>query len=191
MQSLVTRIKNGDQAAFRELYELFAMPMYNVCLRITNHEEDANDVLQDVFVKVFQNIDKLEEAQTLPAWIKRISVNTALQAIKKKKYVNFNEAIDSIDVENLSDLNQEIDEQDHQERIKAVQDAVSALPDKYRIVFTLHVMEEYSLEDIAKMLGIVASTTRSQYLRARIKLSELLKKNKSHVRSFEGVYTTA
>ena len=194
MQQLVDRILQGEQAACKELYHLFAVPMYNICLRITNDANEANDVLQEVFVKVFQNLKNVDQVQLLPAWIKRITVNTALQNIQRSKKMKLDESIDPV---NLSDIefgegNSVSDiEDEHELLIANIQEAITQLPDRYRIVFTLHVIEDYSHEEIAKMLGIVSSTSRRQYLRAKVKLVEILKKNKSHVRPIEKVYTTA
>jgi RNA polymerase sigma-70 factor (ECF subfamily) len=166
--------------------------MYNVCLRITNNADEANDVLQDVFVKIFQNIKSLENAQLLPAWIKKITVNTALQTIQKNKKLQIDENIDPISISEIEIQNEEsiLDlETEHELLISKIQEAIKMLPERYRIVFTLDVLEEYSHEEISKMLGIVSSTSRSQYLRAKIKLIEILKKNKSHVRPIESVYS--
>lgn len=71
MQTLVDRIKQADQKAYRELYDMFNIPMYNICLRMMNQPEDALDVLQETFIKVFQNIQQLNNGQLLPAWIKK------------------------------------------------------------------------------------------------------------------------
>jgi RNA polymerase sigma factor (sigma-70 family) len=192
MDQLVDRIKSGDQRAYRELYQKFSIPMYNVCLRITNNAAEANDVLQDVFVKIFQNIKSLENAQLLPAWIKKITVNTALQSIQKNKKLQIDESIDPGNLTEIEILTEDSifeSEIEHELLISNIQDAIKMLPDRYRIVFTLHVIEDYSHEEISKMLGIVSSTSRSQYLRAKVKLIEILKKNKSHVRPIESVYS--
>ena len=192
MDQLVDRIKSGDQRAYRELYQKFSIPMYNVCLRITNNAAEANDVLQDVFVKIFQNIKSLENAQLLPAWIKKITVNTALQSIQKNKKLQIDESIDPGNLTEIEILTEDSifeSEIEHELLISNIQDAIKMLPDRYRIVFTLHVIEDYSHEEISKMLGIVSSTSRGQYLRAKVKLIEILKKNKSHVRPIESVYS--
>ena len=173
MDQLVDRIKSGDQRAYRELYQKFSIPMYNVCLRITNNAAEANDVLQDVFVKIFQNIKSLENAQLLPAWIKKITVNTALQSIQKNKKLQIDESIDPGNLTEIEILTEDSifeSEIEHELLISNIQDAIKMLPDRYRIVFTLHVIEDYSHEEISKMLGIVSSTSRSQYLRAKVKL---------------------
>ncbi len=191
MEQLVERVKQKDQRAFRELYDRFAKPMFNVCLRILNQEEDANDALQESFVKVFQNISQLQKAELFPAWIKRICVNTSIQALKNKKKMKLDEWDESPAMIHLQDEQALIHEAEFEQNIQSIQEAITKLPDRYRLVFTLHVIEDYSHEEIAKLLGIVSGTSRSQYLRAKQKLIELIKKNKSHVRPIEKIYSAS
>lgn len=191
MEHLVERVKQKDQRAFKELYDLFAKPMYNICFRILNHEDDANDVLQESFVKVFQNIHQLQKAELFPAWMKRICVNTAIQAVKNNKKMVLEELEDKPGMVNLQDERDILEETEFEQNIHAIHEAIKKLPDRYRIVFSLHVIEDYSHEEIAKMLGIVSGTSRSQYLRAKQKLIELIKKNKSNVRSFEKLHSAS
>lgn len=191
MEHLVERVKQKDQRAFKELYDLFAKPMYNICFRILNHEDDANDVLQESFVKVFQNIHQLQKAELFPAWMKRICVNTAIQAVKNNKKMVLEEWEDKPGMVNLQDERDILEETEFEQNIHAIHEAIKKLPDRYRIVFSLHVIEDYSHEEIAKMLGIVSGTSRSQYLRAKQKLIELIKKNKSNVRSFEKLHSAS
>ena len=191
MEHLVERVKQKDQRAFKELYDLFAKPMYNICFRILNHEDDANDVLQESFVKVFQNIHQLQKAELFPAWMKRICVNTAIQAVKNNKKMVLEEWEDKPGMVNLQDERDILEETEFEQNIHAIHEAIKKLPDRYRIVFSLHVIEDYSHEEIEKMLGIVSGTSRSQYLRAKQKLIELIKKNKSNVRSFEKVHSAS
>lgn len=191
MEHLVERVKQKDQRAFKELYDLFAKPMYNICFRILNHEDDANDVLQESFVKVFQNIHQLQKAELFPAWMKRICVNTAIQAVKNNKKMVLEEWEDKPGMVNLQDERDILEETEFEQNIHAIHEAIKKLPDPSRIVFSLHVIEDYSHEEIAKMLGIVSGTSRSQYLRAKQKLIELIKKNKSNVRSFEKVHSAS
>jgi len=92
---------------------------------------------------------------------------------------------------NLKDKQELVEEAAFEQNINEIHEAIKKLPDRYRIVFSLHVLEDYSHEEIAKMLGIVSGTSRSQYLRAKQKLIELIKKNKNNVRSFEKVYSAS
>jgi RNA polymerase sigma-70 factor (ECF subfamily) len=186
---LVDRVKQRDHKAYKELYDLYAKPMYNLCFRFLNHHDDANDVLQESFIKIFENIGQLNNKELLSAWIKRICTNTAIQALKQNKKLKFDELDDQPTMINLHDEDEIIHEEEYQQNLDLVYDAIQKLPDRYRVVFTMHVMEEYSHEEISKMLGIVSGTSRSQYLRAKQKLIEIIKKNKHHGRQIEKIYS--
>ncbi|HEX5624597.1 MAG TPA: RNA polymerase sigma factor [Saprospiraceae bacterium] len=187
MEQLVTRVRNGDHKAFRELYELFSKPMYNLCLRMTGNADDAHDVLQDSFVKVFEHIGQLKQPATLPAWIKRICTNTAILALNQRKKLQFEELDGQTGLFNRHEEEGWIRKLELEQDLAAINEAIRQLPDRYRVVFTMHVLEDYTHEEIAGMLGIVAGTSRSQYLRAKQKLMDILKKNKNHVRPVETI----
>lgn len=189
MEHLVDRVKQKDQKAYKELYDLYAKPMYNLCFRFLNHHDDAHDVLQESFIKVFQNINQLNNKDVLSAWIKRICTNTAIQALKNKKKLKFDELDDHPSMINLQNEEEIIYEEEFEQNIHSIHQAIQMLPDRYRVVFTMHVLEDYSHEEISKMLGIVSGTSRSQYLRAKQRLIELIKKNKHHVRQVEKIHS--
>ncbi|MBK8451249.1 MAG: RNA polymerase sigma factor [Saprospiraceae bacterium] len=189
MEHLVDRVKRKDHAAFKTLYDMYSKPMYNLCFRILNQEDDAHDILQESFIKIFENIDQLKNKELLSAWIKRICVNTAIQAVKNRKKIQFEELDENPGMINLQEEKEVIHELEFENNIQAIHKAIAMLPDRYRIVFTLHVFEEYSHEEISKTLGIVSGTSRSQYLRAKQKLIEILKKNTNNVRPVEKIYS--
>jgi RNA polymerase sigma factor (sigma-70 family) len=186
MISLVEGIRYKDQKSYRKLYDLFSKPMYNVCFRVINNEADAEDVLQEVFIKVFQGIEKLKNPDLLPAWIKRIAINTSIEFIKRRDKIRFGELEDKISdtyfIEE-DDINEA--ELNHEDIIWAI----SQLAPKYRIVFNMHVVDDCSHEEIAEILGIASSTSRSQYLRARRKVLEIIQqKNVKNVGSIKKIY---
>jgi len=191
MESLVERVKRADQRACRELYDQFSKPMYNLCLRMMNHEHDALDVLQEAFVKIFQNIGQLDQEGLLPAWIKRICVNTCLQSIEKKKKLRFEDIENTPVLINMNDEENLVNEEEFENNLNKIMSSLSLLPEKYRIVFTMYAIEDFSHEEISQMLGIANATSRSQYLRAKQKLVEILKKNENYERSTQRIYTTA
>jgi RNA polymerase sigma-70 factor (ECF subfamily) len=189
MLHLVERIKQKEPKAYKELYDQYARPMYNLCFRLLNQSDEAEDVLQDSFIKIFDNIHQLQNKDLLSAWIKRICTNTAIQAIRKKQKIKFEELDEQPSMINLQDEEELIHEDEFEQTIANIHHAIKLLPDRYRIVFTMHAIEDYSHEEIAKMLGIVSGTSRSQYLRAKQKLIDIIKKNKFHVRQVEKIYT--
>lgn len=109
----------------------------------------------------------------------------------KKQKLQFDDLNDESVLYSLNSEDGVIDEFEHESNMAEIMNAIELLPERYRIVFTLYAIEDYSHEEIAQMLGIVASTSRSQYLRGKQKLLEIIKKNKQHVRSIKTIYTTA
>ncbi|GEP96819.1 DNA-directed RNA polymerase sigma-70 factor [Chitinophaga cymbidii] len=143
--------------------------MYNICLRMTGHSSDAEDVLQEAFVQVFKNLEKLESDSSLTAWIKRIVVNHCLSYLRKKK-VSWEEV-----GEMEAAVETEVDEEAHALTVSMVKEAIRELPDGYRTVLNLYIFEEYSHREIAALLGITESTVKTQFMRAKEKVRQLVK----------------
>ncbi|MBK9108686.1 MAG: RNA polymerase sigma factor [Saprospiraceae bacterium] len=189
MQEWVKQLQNKDPEAYRKLYDRFARPMYSVCLRLTGHADDAHDVLQESFIRIFEKIGQLRQAELLPAWVKRVCVNTSLQYMKERKNLRFEGLEGKPGMFNVQEESDVLNHADQEQLLDQIHDCIRLLPDRYRVVFTLHVLEEYSHEDIAKELGIVAGTSRSQYLRAKQKLIELIQKKQNYGGPSERLYT--
>ena len=168
-QQIVVRCRKGDVRAYRELYEAYAKAMYNICLRMTGQPADAEDVLQEAFVQVFKNLERLETDSSLTAWIKRIVVNQCLSYLRKKKV--YFEEVGETEVEEEDG----VDESAYAMTVPAVKEAIGQLPDGYRTVISLYLFEEYSHREIASMLGISESTVKTQYMRAKEKVRQLVK----------------
>jgi RNA polymerase sigma factor (sigma-70 family) len=169
--SLIALCLKGDRQAQYSLYKRYCDAMYNVCYRMLGSEVEAEDVLQDAFIDIFRRLDSFREESSLGAWIKRIVINHCLNVFKKRrlKFEEMNERI--------PDLPQEDDEDDDQAQyeVKRVKDAIMKLPDGYRQVLTLYLIEGYDHGEIADILGIQETGSKSQYSRARAKLREMLK----------------
>ncbi|MDR1883451.1 MAG: sigma-70 family RNA polymerase sigma factor [Prevotella sp.] len=168
-QLLTAGCKRGESWARKQLYERYAPIMMGVCMRYTNDRETARDILQDGFIKVFTKINTYSETGSLGGWMRRVFVTTALEYLRRsdalKLSVNidyYNEAMENIEVSAL-------------DRISAdeLMACVAALPDGYRTVFNLFAIEGYTHSEIANMLNIKESTSRSQFIRAR----KVLQKN--------------
>jgi RNA polymerase sigma factor (sigma-70 family) len=173
---LVSRCRNGDQKAFQELYRLYSRAMYNVSLRILNDKAEAEDVLQESFVAAFRHIQSFDEKGTFGSWLKRIVINKSIDAFKKKQQ-NF-VSLDNIDLQEEDAEETSVPDFD----AAALNAAIELLPDGYRIILSLFLFEDYSHKMIAEKLGITESTSKSQYLRARKKLSAYLKQQMYHGR---------
>jgi len=166
---VVDRCKKGDVRAFRELYDAYAAAMYNICLRMTNNVSDAEDTLQEAFIQVHKSIHKLEKESSISAWIKRIVVNHCLNTLRKKKV--YFEDVDEVEVT----AEEGVDEAQFTWTVAAVKSAIHGLPQGYRTVLNLYLFEEYSHREIAEMLGITESTVKTQYMRAKEKVRQIVK----------------
>lgn len=167
--NLVVRCRRGDVRAFRELYDAYSGAMYNICLRMTGNVSDAEDTLQESFLQIYKNIGQLERAASVSAWIKRIVVNHCLNYLRKKKI--YFEEVDQIEVEE----EQGLDEVGFTWTVEAIKSAIHTLPHGYRTVLNLYIFEEYSHREIAEMLKISESTAKTQYMRAKEKVRQIVK----------------
>ena len=166
-QELIRQCLENNRVAQRELYQHFASRMMAVCYRYARSREDAEEILQESFVKVFTQLKKFRGEGSFEGWIRKIVVNTALQQIRKDmhrmKDISFPDNLEVPGV-HLSP-SAEADE---------LMDLIRQLPQGYRAVFNLYAIEGYAHKEIAEMLGINEGTSRSQYLRARAWLAKQL-----------------
>ncbi|MBO9640751.1 MAG: RNA polymerase sigma factor [Siphonobacter aquaeclarae] len=167
--SLVEACKRGDRKAQYELYRLYSKSMFNVCMRILNHIGEAEDVLQEAFLDAFQKIHDFRQTSTFGAWLKQIVVNRAINQLRQRRleWADVGE-----EAENVGEEDSPADESDWE--IARVREAIQRLPDGFRTVLTLYLLEGYDHEEIAEILSISESTSRTQYMRAKRKLLELL-----------------
>ncbi|MEM7160999.1 MAG: RNA polymerase sigma factor [Bacteroidota bacterium] len=168
-QELIEQCKRGERRAQAEIFRLYSQAMFNVSLRILNRRDEAEDVLQESFVKMFQNLDKYQGKSSFGAWFKRIVVNHSINQLKKRrlKYVEMQE-------EQIG-LFEEVEEiKEYPVTVEQVKQALKSLPDGFRVVFTLYMFEDYSHKEIANELGISVSTSKSQLNRAKNKIRNFL-----------------
>lgn len=166
---LIERCRKGDTKAQFELYKIYYKPMYNVCLRMVGSQVDAEDVMQEAFLNAFTKIDTYQGVVSFGAWLKKIVINRSLDYLKKRK-VKFEELNEKIPDEGPVSIDiSEI----QMEKLKS---AIQHLPDGYRVVLSLYLLEGYDHEEIAQILGITNVSSRSQFMRAKLKLREMLHK---------------
>lgn len=165
MQHIIAGCKQHDPVRQRQLFGLFAPVMMTVARRYTRNTAEAEDVLQEAFVKVFRSFDQFDEARgVLEAWVRRIVVNTAIQHWRRW-HKNFPQNPE----ESLPDSPVAADA-DTQMDAEEILQLIAALPPGYRVVFNLYAIEGYAHAEIAAMLGIAESNSRSQLARARKQL---------------------
>ncbi|MDX1477169.1 MAG: RNA polymerase sigma factor [Saprospiraceae bacterium] len=171
---LVRSCLDGDLKSQRELYEQYKRPMFRLCLRYASCRQDAEDFLQDGFLKVFKDLHQYRQQGPLGAWMRKVMVNTILQHFRRQKHL-----FAPVEVQSLAETY-------HQdEQITGAMDAemltryIQGLPDGYRLVFNMYVVEGYTHADIADELGISVGTSKSQLSKAKAMLRKRL----------EGVYS--
>src|SRR5256885_16675087 len=176
----------NNAAAQKELYQKYNPKMLVVCYRYAHNREDAEDMLQEGFIKIFSQIHTFENRGALEGWIRRIIVNTCINNLKKNK--RFNESLDLIHAntikvreENIPSLIQ----------AKEVVECIRMLPIGYRTVLNLYAIEGFSHKEIAGMLDIEESTSRSQYTRAKAMLEEILIRKNILYKAKEPLFATA
>ncbi|MES2447050.1 MAG: sigma-70 family RNA polymerase sigma factor [Bacteroidota bacterium] len=165
---LVNECRNGNRKAQFELYKLYANAMYNVALRIVNDDAEAEDVLQEAFLDAFSRIKDFRQETTFGLWLKQIVINRSINYLRKRKL----ELVSLDEVEVADEI--ETDFEETTLKVEAIKTAMNELPDGYRVVLTLYLFEGYDHEEIAHILKITENTSRSQYMRAKRKLNNLL-----------------
>lgn len=168
-KTLINSCLNGNPVAQRELFEKYAPKMMSVCLRYLKNKQEAEDVLQDGFVKVFDKLDSYVSSGSFEGWIRRIMVNTALDQIRKNNKFSFSENVDELGYKLGKDSTIQGD--------LAANDLlkmINEMPQGYRVVFNMFAIEGYSHKEIAKTLGVTENTSKSQFARARAYLKNKL-----------------
>ncbi len=159
----------GSRAAQFDLYKLYARAMYNVALRILNYEEEAEDVLQESFLDAFTRIVDFRQETTFGLWLKQIVINKSINYLRKRKmeFVSTDEVSEVPDEESFDDYDTRL-------QVEEVRKAITELPDGYRVVLSLYLLEGYDHEEISHILKISENTSRTQYMRAKKKLKSIL-----------------
>lgn len=170
---IIAACRRQERWAQQQLYEQFYGKMMGVCMRYANSEDEALDFLHEGFMKVFRHISKYQSGTSLNAWIRRIMVNTCIDAYRKRvrrrtEDIEAAHGITSKDADAVSQCSE-----------REILEAIQSLSLAYRTVFNLYVIEGYSHKEISESLGISESTSRSNLVKARAKLKLLLKSSYS------------
>ena len=169
---IIEKCRRGDREAHYQLYRLYSRSMYNVGYRIVNNEEEAEDVLQEAFISAFRSLNHYRGDATFGSWLKRIVVNKAINVLKRRKAERLPED-DRFDVPEREEAVEEF-----QFTVDQVRNAIAKLPDGYRSVLSLYLLEGYDHSEIAEILGISESTSKSQFNRSKKKLRDILEGGK-------------
>ncbi len=160
LNQLIQKCKKRDRAAQEQLYRIYSGKLFGVCLKYSRNKVDAEDNLQDSFMAIFNKIEQFGDKGSFEGWMRRITVNTVLQ--KYRKETVFNLVSDEIEDEVTIDVTN-----DQNISLNYLLKTIQALPDRYRLVFSMYVLDGYSHKEIANMLTISEGTSKSNLARAR------------------------
>jgi RNA polymerase sigma-70 factor (ECF subfamily) len=171
LNQLIENCKIDDTKAQGELYKLFSGKLFSICLKYSRNYAEAEDNLQDAFLTIFDKIEQYKHKGSFEGWIKRITVNTVMQKYRKEKV--FEIVNEDIPEEVVVEIEEDAISMDF--LLKSIQQ----LPDRYRLVFNLYVLDGYSHKEIAEMLKINIGTSKSNLARARQQLKETIENYKA------------
>lgn len=169
---LVERCKQGHAHSYEALYRQYSKAMYNTSLRIVNNTADAEDVLQEAFLDAFRTLHDFHYRSTFGAWLKRIVINKSINVLRTRKISWVD--MEATDLQEVTD-DEPVNEDDIQYKVEEVKRMIGKLPDGYRTVLSLYLLEGYDHEEISQILHISHNTVRTQYVRAKQKLLSIIK----------------
>jgi RNA polymerase sigma-70 factor (ECF subfamily) len=175
LEQLINNCKKNDAQAQSQLYKLFASKLFSLCLKYSKNHAEAQDNLQDAFVTIFNKISQYNNKGSLEGWMKRITINTALQRYRSVG------VFDIVNEEQIEDTYIEIE--DESLSMDYLLSIIQELPDRYRLVFNLYALDDYSHKEIAEMLDISTGTSKSNLARARLILKEKIEHYKARLNS--------
>jgi len=180
-KELLERCSSANNSGYSLLYHRYSKIVFNSIYRILNDREDAEDILQEVFVKAFSEIKSLKNIESFGGWIKRIAINQSLNFLRKKK-IYFTQIDDdkTLDFSDDDELEQKLE---MESRVKELQNIIAEFPPQTRTIVNLFLFEEMPQEEIAKLLNIPHGTVRSYYHRAKKKIFEKLTSKDHNERS--------
>jgi len=170
-EDLIRGCQVNDRKAQFQVYKLYYKAMFNTAIRIVNHSAQAEDIMQESFLEAFRQIDNYRGEASFGTWLKKIVINKSIDEVRKAKDVI---SIDEADVEIADQNDDENYIQVLSTRVEEIRKAIHALPDSYRIILSLHLLEGYDHEEISQILGISYNLSRTRYSRSRKKLLEFI-----------------
>ena len=173
LAALISRSQSGSLDAFEQLYNLFKNKVYGLAFNLTRDHQTAEDLTQDIFMKIFSAIKDIDRPELFPAWVYRVALNTCYSHLRREKVYGEKLEIVAPADEGMSDGS--FDSR-HDDLTRAVNEALARLPERLRTVFLLHEVEGFTHEEIAETLGCQVGTSKSQLFKARLKIRQILKK---------------
>jgi RNA polymerase sigma-70 factor (ECF subfamily) len=180
LEKLIKRCANNDRKAQEEIYRLFAGKLFALCLKYSRNKTEAEDNLQDGFIRIFEKVKQFKHQGSFEGWMKRIVINTALQKYREKNVLNLvnDNPIDEEAVVEVDETEVSLD---------YLLNLIQELPNQYRLVFNLYVLDGYSHKEIAKALNISEGTSKSNLSRARGILKNKIEWNQQEPDQFKAL----
>ncbi|MDU8885567.1 sigma-70 family RNA polymerase sigma factor [Yeosuana sp. MJ-SS3] len=174
-QLLINQIINGDTKSFSVLVYHYKDLVYSLTLRMLKNKEEAEEVSQDVFIKIYKSLHKFKGDSKLSTWIYKIVYNSCLDRLKqyKKEYVNV--PIDEFTENKVKSLDNALDNMIHEDRKQTIQDCINRMSSDDSFLLTLYYFEEHSLDEISKIVGLTANNVKVKLFRSRKKLASILR----------------
>lgn len=175
LKRIIKRCLKKDERAFDKLYHLYASKFWGISRRYANSSDEADDILQESFIKIFNNLEQLKEPKNFEAWGKRIVINTALYAVKQKRLFDLS----------ITDLKEEVAEENESRSLELMDDMditdlidlMDHLPTGYKTILNLYAVEDFTHKQIADILNIKEATSRSQYFKAKNAFQKIIIEN--------------
>lgn len=178
-KSIIDACKKGDERQKYRLYQMYSKAMFNVCYRMMNNREEAEDMLQEAFTQAFLKLDSFRYESGFGSWLKRIVINTCINAKSKRKVeLTYFEEMHKFDKPEIDENNEE----EVQLTVAGITKAMEKLPEGGRIIFSLYLLEGYDHGEISQILNITESTSKSQFMRAKRRVVEIMKEQKTEMR---------
>ena len=192
-QIYIDKILDGDTNAFTVLVDRYKDLVFTLALRMLKHREEAEEVAQDTFIKVYKSLNKFKGDSKFSTWIYRVAYNTCLDRIKKNKRQQYTVEINEYTEHQVKTIDNALDQMEAKEREQSMQDCLALLPSEDSFLLTLYYFEEQSLEEIGKVVGLKPNNVKVKLFRGRKKLATILKKTLDNetIESYEGKYRAA
>lgn len=176
-KELITLCLEGQERAYALLYERYSVPVFNTICRLVNQQiNEAEDLLQETFVAVFSNMERLKNVESFEGWTKRVAINLSITHLRKRR-IYFEEIMDQ-------QLAQDTEEEEYaawkENKLEEIEQAIEELPETARTIVNLYLFEDLPQEEIARLLGMTHTAVRSQYHRAKNRIASKLKKEINH-----------
>ncbi|MBC7363715.1 MAG: RNA polymerase sigma factor [Candidatus Aminicenantes bacterium] len=175
LAQLIKLAQSGNLDAFEKLYTLYKRKVYGLAYNLARDHQTAEDLVQDIFLKIFSAINDIDRPELFPAWVYRVALNTCYSHLRREK--TYGEKLEVLAPVDEGQADESFDSRPD-DLTRAVNEALARLPEKLRTVFLLHEVDGLTHEEIAAVLGCQPGTSKSQLFKARMKLRKILKKKK-------------